>query len=214
MRAAHIGWLGALALGAAVLGPQAAQAADARTNSPTVLREGPGNDYRRIIVVPPGRHVDVIRCTRRQTWCEIGWRNFDGWVRGGSLDADFRYAPPPIFVEPPDFYDGPGRGHGWDHGHRPPPGMGHRPPPGGFGDNPGPGNDGPRPPRGGDNGPPPPHSGDNGNGPGNGPGPGNGQHPHRDHNQQPGAGNPPQPGNGQPPHRPRNCAPNDSSCTM
>ncbi len=81
---------------------------DAYTTADVNMREGPGNRYRVIVVIPEGETVYVHDCPGN--WCDVEWTGYRGYVYGRYLETsgsgyyDGYVAPPPVIVTPG--YDG------------------------------------------------------------------------------------------------------------
>ena len=91
-----------------ISGASMAQAGwDAYTTADVNMREGPGNGYRVIVVVPEGELVYVHDCPGR--WCDVEWRSYRGYIFGRYLSEAGSgyyegYVAPPVIVVPE--YDG------------------------------------------------------------------------------------------------------------
>jgi len=81
---------------------------DAYTTADVNMREGSGNRYRVIVVIPEGEAVYVHGCPR--SWCDVEWASYRGYVYGRYLSSsgsgyyEGYVAPPPVIVTPG--YDG------------------------------------------------------------------------------------------------------------
>ena len=81
---------------------------DAHATADVNMREGPGNRYRVIVVIPEGEPVYVHGCPG--TWCDVEWASYRGFVYGRYLSSsgsgyyEGYVAPPPVIVAPD--YDG------------------------------------------------------------------------------------------------------------
>jgi uncharacterized protein YraI len=81
---------------------------DAFTTADVNMREGPGNRYRVIVVIPEGELVYVHSCPG--SWCDVEWDSYRGYVYGRYLSSagsgyyEDYIAPPPVIVTPG--YDG------------------------------------------------------------------------------------------------------------
>lgn len=81
---------------------------DAVTTADVNMREGPGNRYRVIVVIPEGETVYVHSCPG--SWCDVEWDSYRGYVYGRYLSSagsgyyEDYIAPPPVIVTPG--YDG------------------------------------------------------------------------------------------------------------
>lgn len=98
------------ATGALVLLPRTASAADARTNGPITVFDGPGIDYQPLGNIGPEQNVTVEQC--QAGYCYIDFGPLAGWVQQGSLDMQ---------VGGPDVGPGPGVSVGIDVAPLPPP---------------------------------------------------------------------------------------------
>lgn len=77
-------WAG-LALAAAQI-PSIAAAVEGYTTAAVRLREGPSTDYPAIRRIHADSSVEIFGCIRGFTWCEIGWRGWEGWVSARNLE--------------------------------------------------------------------------------------------------------------------------------
>ena len=93
--------IAAVALGALLAIPVAAQAYPAQTTGSLNVRAGPGVGYHRIGVLPPGAVVEVRHC--RSRWCNIWYRGGSAWVSGSYLRG-VRHFVPQQHVRPLPFY--------------------------------------------------------------------------------------------------------------
>ncbi len=80
---------------------------DAYTTADVNMREGPGNRYRVIVVIPEGEPVHVHGCPG--SWCDVEWHAYRGYVFGQYLSSTGSgyyegYVAPPVIVVPE--YDG------------------------------------------------------------------------------------------------------------
>jgi len=60
-----------------------AEAGVTRTTRHLNMRHGPGMDYRRITIIPPGSTVNVHSCNGN--WCVVTWGRRTGFVNGRYL---------------------------------------------------------------------------------------------------------------------------------
>ena len=49
------------------------------------VREGPGQEYPHIEVIPPGTVVDIRHCNVDRTWCKVDTNGSIGYLRGTYL---------------------------------------------------------------------------------------------------------------------------------
>jgi uncharacterized protein YraI len=89
------------------------------------VREGPGQQYPHIEVIPPGTVVDIRHCNVDRTWCKVDTNGSIGYLRGTYLQriGDVFYGPrldlypgyrTRVYIAParPYYRDqGPGYGH-------------------------------------------------------------------------------------------------------
>ena len=80
---------------------------DAYTTADVNMREGPGNRYRVIVVVPEGELVYVHGCPG--SWCDVEWGSYRGYIFARYLSEAGSgyyegYVAPPVIVVPE--YDG------------------------------------------------------------------------------------------------------------
>ena len=80
---------------------------DAYTTADVNMREGPGNRYRVIVVIPEGELVYVHGCAG--SWCDVEWDSYRGYVFWRYLSSAGSgyyegYVAPPVIVVPE--YDG------------------------------------------------------------------------------------------------------------
>lgn len=80
---------------------------EAYTTADVNMREGPGNQYRIIVVIPEGEPVYVHGCPG--SWCDVEWDSYRGYVFWRYLSSDGSgyykgYVAPPVIVVPE--YDG------------------------------------------------------------------------------------------------------------
>jgi uncharacterized protein YraI len=99
-----------LVAGASLLAPAVAEAAPARVQAPTNLRQGPGLEYGIVAALPVNAPVEVTGCTGQ--WCSVQWGPHTGYVVAKNLDrkglvpmgmgpaAVTPVAPPPVVAEP------------------------------------------------------------------------------------------------------------------
>lgn len=77
---------------------------DAYATADVNMREGPGNRYRVIVVIPEGEPVYVHGCPR--SWCDVEWASYRGYVYGRYLSSsgsgyyEGYVAPPPMIFAP------------------------------------------------------------------------------------------------------------------
>jgi uncharacterized protein YraI len=59
------------------------------------VREGPGQQYPHIEVIPPGTVVDIRHCNVDRTWCKVDTNGAIGYLRGTYLQriGDVYYGP-------------------------------------------------------------------------------------------------------------------------
>ncbi len=68
-------------------GTLSAEAARAVVTGNTLVRSGPGSDYRVIGRLRSGDRVNITRCARSHRWCYVQARQTrNGWVRSWDLD--------------------------------------------------------------------------------------------------------------------------------
>jgi len=92
----------------------AAEAATGWTTRDLNLRTGPGTGYAKIMAMPAGARVDVVRCTN---WCELYYAGYHGWASARYISlGGYRPAPPPVVMPPmpPSIYWQFGRRPWWD----------------------------------------------------------------------------------------------------
>ena len=99
------GLIGSGIVAGAILAASAtiAMAAPGVTKGSVNLRAGPGTGYARIVTIPAGARIDVLRCSR---WCEVVFRGYRGWASAAYIAR--RPAPPPR-VYPRGYYAFPDR---------------------------------------------------------------------------------------------------------
>jgi len=76
-------WLRSLLFGCLILGPTAAQAADAIATQALNMRSGPGTRYAVRAAIPAGHPIDVRACSRN--WCQVHYRGHMGWASARYL---------------------------------------------------------------------------------------------------------------------------------
>jgi uncharacterized protein YraI len=105
--------VGCLAL---FLASSAAEATTGWTDRALNLRTGPGTRYAKIVTMPAGAHVEVLRCT---SWCELYYAGYHGWASARYISMTGYQPAPPVVVMPPmppSIYWQYGRPW-WDHRH-------------------------------------------------------------------------------------------------
>jgi uncharacterized protein YraI len=55
-------------------------------NTKVNVRAGPGIDFPRVGLLPPGARVDVRECVPQLDWCDVAWRSGRGWISARYLD--------------------------------------------------------------------------------------------------------------------------------
>lgn len=69
----------------------------ARTSEDIALRVAPDWRYERVGIIPKGRKVELIRCLRDYSWCEVRWRSLQGWASALRLrDSRDRFTDEPL----------------------------------------------------------------------------------------------------------------------
>ena len=81
------------------------------------VREGPGQEYPHIEVVPPGTVVDVQHCNVDRTWCKVAAGGTVGYLRGMYLQriGDVYLGPRVDYYSGPRVYVVPGRPYYHDY---------------------------------------------------------------------------------------------------
>ena len=82
--------LAALAVGAILVTPGIAAAANAFTTGNVNMRAGPSTQYPRVTTIPYGASVEVYGCTSGWRWCDTSWRGIRGWVSASYLELLYR----------------------------------------------------------------------------------------------------------------------------
>jgi uncharacterized protein YraI len=77
---------GAAALSLAVAAAPVAHAWPAEATRELAVREGPGQEYPHIQVVPAGTVVDIRHCNVDRTWCKVDADGTVGYLRGQYLE--------------------------------------------------------------------------------------------------------------------------------
>lgn len=125
----------ATALTVVVAAAPEARAWPAEATRELAVREGPGQDYPHIQVIPAGTVVDIRHCNVDRTWCKVDAGGTIGFLRGAYLEriGDVYQGPrvetytsyrSRVYVVParPYYRDreyyGEGRGHHHHHHHR------------------------------------------------------------------------------------------------
>ena len=80
------GLLGAAALLGTVWAAPPAQAWPAEATRELAVREGPGQEYPHIEVIPQGTVVDIRHCSVDRSWCKVDTHGTIGYVRGTYLE--------------------------------------------------------------------------------------------------------------------------------
>jgi len=73
-----------LALGLICLGT-AAEASPGFATADVNMRAGPDTQYPRVTVLPQGAQVDIVGCLSNQSWCDVAYGPYRGWVFGEYL---------------------------------------------------------------------------------------------------------------------------------
>ena len=81
-RTIALGALAGASLVAVAAASPAALAWPAEATRELAVREGPGQEYPHIEVVPPGTVVDVHHCNVDRTWCKVDSGGSVGYLRG------------------------------------------------------------------------------------------------------------------------------------
>ena len=99
--------MGGLVLALAAGGTATAAAAPGVTKGSVNLRAGPGTHYARIITIPAGAPVAVLRCAR---WCEVVFAGRKGWAsaayiaRGGVPSGGYAILPDQSLCHGPEVW--------------------------------------------------------------------------------------------------------------
>lgn len=87
------------ATGLCLAGVTSAWAASGMAKGNVNLRTGPGTGYARLVTIPAGARVQVLRCPR---WCEVVYAGRRGWASAGYIarGASGRARGGPYYVLP------------------------------------------------------------------------------------------------------------------
>ena len=94
IRRSVVARLGVATLALAAAAPQA-MAWPAEATRELAVREGPGQQYPHIEVIPAGTIVDIRHCNVDRTWCKVDTNGTVGYLRGAYLErvGDIYYGP-------------------------------------------------------------------------------------------------------------------------
>ncbi len=76
-----------VAVGALMLAPVAAQAAEGYSTANVNMRAGPSTQYPAVTVIPAGESVEIHGCLAYVPWCDVEFYGGRGWVAGGYIQA-------------------------------------------------------------------------------------------------------------------------------
>lgn len=87
-----------------------APSVEVKTTAASALREGPGEQYRIVGMVPADQTVQLERCTRSGDWCQINRSGVSGWMSARVLEMPQATAPDPAQPQAPNSicFNGPG----------------------------------------------------------------------------------------------------------
>lgn len=77
--------LAAAAVLAVFAGPAAAEGRNMLSANAVNLRSGPGANYRHVATITKDQIVTVYGCARANSWCDVDWAGYRGWVSAKYL---------------------------------------------------------------------------------------------------------------------------------
>lgn len=85
-------------IGALLLAPVIAKAAEGFATANVNMRSGPSTRYPAVSLIPVGESVEIHGCLADRPWCDVSFYGGRGWVAGRYVQASYRRNR--VYVEP------------------------------------------------------------------------------------------------------------------